>query len=294
MSSKSKVLVTGATGSTGSLLIPKLLEAGINVRLFVRDESKARQFKELGAEIAAGDLDEPETIPAALEGIDKVYFLTWNGPSQLKQVENFIKVVKETGKNPHIIRHSMWGPENSRIIKQGLQAEELIKSSGLLWTMLKPTFFMQNTMMAVQTISTGDTIYWDMNDGKLAMIDLRDVADAAFAVITGEGHEGKSYILTGPSGITFHDVARAFSKVLEREIKYVSVPGEASKQAMMGMGLPEWIANGYVELSEGFSKNFAEQATRNVEVLTGHPAHSIEDFVSDHIQVFAGPQVVNN
>ena len=291
MSKKIKVLVTGATGNTGSLLVPALLRAGVDVRILVRDEAKANPLKDLGAEVILGDLDKSETILPAVKNVDKIYLLTWNGETQLQQAKNVIDAAKKSG-NPHIVRHSMWGSENSRIIKQGYKIEEILKASGLPWTILKPTFYMQNTMMAAQTISSDGVIYWDMKDGKLGMIDVRDIADAAFAVITGKGHEGKEYILTGPEAISFNDVAKIFSNVLDTEIKYVSVPGEAALQSMVGMGLPEWIAKGYVELSEGFSENFANSTTRNVEILTGHPSRSFEQFVSDFARVFDNKHVV--
>ena len=291
MSKKIKVLVTGATGNTGSLLVPALLRAGVDVRILVRDEAKAKPLKDLGAEVVLGDLDKPETILPAVKNVDKIYLLTWNGETQLQQAKNVIDAAKKSG-NPHIVRHSMWGSENSRIIKQGYKIEEILKASGLPWTILKPTFYMQNTMMAAQTISSDGVIYWDMKDGKLGMIDVRDIADAAFAVITGKGHEGKEYILTGPEAISFNDVAKIFSNVLDTEIKYVSVPGEAALQSMVGMGLPEWIAKGYVELSEGFSENFANSTTRNVEILTGHPSRSFEQFASDFARVFDNKHVV--
>jgi uncharacterized protein YbjT (DUF2867 family) len=289
MSKRLKVLVTGATGNTGSLLLPKLLKSDVDVSIFVRDEAKAASLKEMGARVVVGDLDKPETIRAAVKGIDKIYLLTWNGQSQLKQAENILNEISKSGK-PHIIRHSMWGSENSRIIKQGYKIEEMIKSSGMPWTILKPTFFMQNTMMAAQTIESDGVIYWDMKDGKLGMIDVRDIADAAFGAITQNGHEGKSYILTGPDPVSFHDIAHIFSKVLSKEVKYVNVPGEASFQAMVGMGIPEWIAKGYQELSEGFSDNFANSTNNNVEILTGHKARSFEQFATDFAQVFTGVQ----
>ena len=237
-----------------------------------------------------GDLDIPETILPAVINVDKIYLLTWNGKTQFQQVENVLNAAKEAG-NPHIIRHSMWGPENSRIIKQGYKIEQMIKSSGLPWTLLKPTFYMQNTMMAAQTISSDGVIYWDMKDGNLGMIDLRDIAETAFTVITNEGHEGRSYILTGPEAISFNDIARIFSKVLGKEVKYLNVPGDASYQAMTGMGMPEWIAKGYVELSEGFSENFANSTTKNVEILTKHPARSFEQFANDFAEIFAGKEI---
>ncbi|HVO75850.1 MAG TPA: SDR family oxidoreductase [Ignavibacteriaceae bacterium] len=291
MPNRLKVLVTGATGNTGSLLVPRLLRADIDVRVFVRDGKKAESLNDLGAEIIIGDLDQPETIVPAVGDVDKIYLLTWNGPTQLKQAENVIKAASKAG-TPHIIRHSMWGPENSRIIKQGLQVEEIIKSSGLPWTMLKPTFYMQNTMMAAQTISAQGNIYWDMKDGKLGMIDVRDIAEAAFAVITGEGHEGKSYILTGPEAISFTDIAKIFSRVLERNVNFINVPGEASFQAMVSLGVPEWIAEGYVELSKGFSEDFANSITQNIKILTGHPARSFEQFANDFAHAFISNQEV--
>lgn len=287
MTNVSKVLVTGATGNTGSGLVPALRSAGVDVRVLVRSESKAQALKQMGVEIVVGDLDQPKTIGPAVEGVDKIYLLTWNGPTQAQQAENVIKAAKQAGK-PHIVRHSMWGSEKSRIIKQGNQVEEAVKSSGLPWTLLKPTFFMQNTMMAAKTIASDGVIYWDMGDGKLGMIDVRDIVDAAFAVLTGSGHEGKSYILTGPQAISMHEVASTFSKVLGKNVKYVNVPGEAALASMTSMGFPEWIARGYVELSEGFSENFANSATENVATLTGHPARSFEQFARDFAQVFGG------
>jgi uncharacterized protein YbjT (DUF2867 family) len=284
MANVGKVLVTGATGNTGSGLVPALRSAGVEVRAFVRNESKAQLLKDAGAEIVVGDLDRPETIEPAVEGVDKIYLLTWNGPTQAQQAENVLKAAQRAG-NPHIVRHSMWGPE-SRIIKQGNQVEEAIKSSGLSWTLLKPTFYMQNTMMAAQTIASDGVIYWDMKDGKLGMIDVRDIVDVAVAVLTGSGHDAKSYILTGPKAISFHDVAATFSTVLGKDVKYISVPGEASMDSMISMGLPEWIAKGYAELSEGFSEGFANRATDNVATLTGHPARSFEQFARDYAQVF--------
>jgi uncharacterized protein YbjT (DUF2867 family) len=289
MANTGKVLVTGATGNTGSGLVQALRKAGVDVRAFVRDEAKAKSLKELGAEIVVGDLDRPETIAPAVEGVDKIYLLTWNGPTQAQQAINVIRAAQKAG-NPHVVRHSMWGSEKSRIVQQGDQVEAALLSSGLPWTLLQPTFFMQNLMMAAQTIASDGVFYWDTGDGKLGMIDLRDIVDSAFGVLTGDGHEGKSYILTGPEAISMHDVANTFSKVLGKKVTYVSVPGEAALQSMLSMGFPEWIARGYGELMAGFSEGFANRATNNVATLSGHPARSIEQFVRDYAQVFGQRQ----
>ncbi len=287
MPNAGKVLVTGATGNTGPGLVASLRRAGIDVRVLVRDITKAKALQAAGAEVIVGDLDKTATITPAVEGITKIYLLTWNGPTAVQQAENVIKAARQAG-NIHLVRHSMWGPERSRIIQQGYQIEDRVKAAGLPWTLLKPTFFMQNTMMAAQTISSNGVIYWDMNDAKLGMIDVRDIVDAAFAVLTGSGHEGKSYILTGPATISFYDVAKSFSNALGKDVRYVRVPAEAALKSMIDLGMPKWIAEGYLELDEGFGENFANSVTDNVWNLTGHPARSFDQFAHDFAQVFGG------
>jgi uncharacterized protein YbjT (DUF2867 family) len=287
MPNAGKVLVTGATGNTGPGLVTSLCRAGVDVRILVRNATKAKALQDAGAEVVVGDLDKPATIPPAVEGVSKIYLLTWNGPTAVQQAQNVIEAARHAG-IIHLVRHSMWGSEQSRIIQQGYQIEQKVKGSGLPWTLLKPTFFMQNTMMAAQTISSNGMIYWDMKDGKLGMIDVRDIADAAFSVLTGSGHEGKSYILTGPAAISFYDVAKSFSNALGKDVKYVSVPGEAAVKSMIDIGLPKWIAEGYLELDEGFADNFANSVTENVPNLTGHPARSFDQFAHDFAQIFGG------
>ncbi len=283
-----KILVFGATGNTGSILVPALLSDGHEVRAFVRNEEKAQSLKDAGAEIYLGDLDQGDTIDGALEGIEKVYFCTWNGPTASTQGNNIVNAIKRAGTKPFIVRHSAYGTEGSRLIQQINEVDNAIQDSGVPWTSIKPTFFMQNMMMASPSIQNGGQIYWDWADGKAGMIDVRDVAESAFGALTGKAEQGKEYILTGPKSISMHDVATSFAKVLSKKINYVAVPHEASKESMMGMGFPEFIVDGYVELSQGFAQGFADTTTGNVEALTGHAPRSIDDFTKDFKGYFGG------
>ena len=282
----SRILVTAATGNTGSILIPSLIEAGEEVRAFVRNEEKAKPLKDAGAEIYLGDLDDSTSIDQALDGIEKVYLCTWNGPTASSQGKNIIEAIQRVGTNPYIVRHSAFGSEGSRIIQQIDEVDNALKASGLQWSSIKPTFFMQNLMMAAQTIQSEGNIYWDWTDGKVGMIDIRDVAGSALGALRGNAEKEKEYILTGPQAISMHDVAESFSKALGKKINYIPVPHEASKEAMMGMGFPEFIVDGYVELSLGFSQNIANTTTDSVEVLTGSAPKSIDDFIVDFKSFF--------
>lgn len=287
MPESEKVLVTGATGNVGSLLVPALVQSGVAVRALVRDEAKAEPLRYSGVEVAIGDLDQPETLTEAVKGVDSVFLITWNGPTAEQQAKNVIDEAGKAGR-PHIVRLSAFGPEGSRLIKQHQAVDAALVASGLPYTFLKPTFFMQNVMMAAQTVAADGAIYMPFKDGKVGMIDVRDVAGAAHAVLTSAGHSGTGYILTGPESISFHDAAQALSQSLGKEVSYIDVPLEAAKESMVGMGFPEWIVDGYLELFEGFAVNWGDRTTRAVEELTGHPARSFSQFSSDFAAVFGG------
>tara|TARA_R110002049_G_scaffold41151_2_gene124320 strand:+ start:4830 stop:5687 length:858 start_codon:yes stop_codon:yes gene_type:complete len=281
-----KILVIGATGNTGSLLIPALLEAGEEVRAFVRNEEKAESLKKAGAEIYNGDLDEIDTLDNALINIDKVYLCIWNGPTAAVQGINVIKAIKKSEKSPFVVRLSAFGSPQSRIIQQINEVDIALKESQISWCSIKPTFFMQNLLMASQTIQKDQSIYWDWAAGKVGIIDIRDVAESALGALTGRAEHGKEYILTGPESISMHDVANSFTKAIGEEISYVAVPHSAAKEAMLSMGFPEFIVDGYIELNQGFAQNFANKTTHNVELLTGHKPRSVDDFTRDFKSYF--------
>lgn len=117
--------------------------------------------------------------------------------------------------------------------------------------------------MAEQSIKSNGNIYWDWDNGKEGMIDIRDVVDCAWGALTGKVKKGQGNILSGPASISMYDVANTFTKVFEKEVNYVPVPHEASKEAMMGMGFPEFIVEGFIELNVGFTNGYADISNRN-------------------------------
>jgi uncharacterized protein YbjT (DUF2867 family) len=130
MGTTTTVLVTGATGTIGSRLIPELQAAGVSVRALVRNAAKAAALQAQGVRTVLGDLDQPETLDAALVGVDKVFLLTWNGPTAPQQARNIIQAAQRAGR-PHIVRISAHGTEASRIIRDHLTVEEELKVSSL-------------------------------------------------------------------------------------------------------------------------------------------------------------------
>ncbi len=284
---RGKILVTGATGNVGGAVAAELISRGVSVRALVRDESKAAALAEAGAEIVVGDMDAPETLDAALSGVGGVFLSTSANPSSTVQVRNVINAALRADR-PHIVRLGAAAPSDDGPILGRMHNEsdaDLI-GSGLPYTLLRPSSFMQNAMMAAPSVVSEGSIYVPYKDGRLGLIDVRDLAECAVIALTRDGHVGKTYTLTGPASISYYDVASELSGVLGKEVKYIDIPLEACREALTGMGLDDWTANAYVEYFGLFSQNGYDFTTDEVEKLTGRPARSFAQFASDFVGVF--------
>jgi len=137
-----------------SALIPTLLQAGQQVRALVRPEAKASGLKDQGVEVVVGDLEEPETLDAAVADVDNIYLLLSNGPNGAQQGTHLIEAVKRSGGRPHVVRHGMFGDSRSRLNDQHDQVAAALAESGLPVTTLRPTFFMQNTLGGAEAVAS--------------------------------------------------------------------------------------------------------------------------------------------
>ncbi len=294
MTSTEKTLITGATGNVGSAVLEHLGTTDMDVRVLTRDESKAKSYRDRGVEAVVGDYLEPETLGPALEGVSTVFLLTPIHPDQVPQAINVIEATKESGNDPRVVRLSVHQASHeapTRISRQHAEIEDKLISSGLPYTLLQPQSFMQNTLMTARTVASEGRIYQPFGNGRLGMIDARDIGEVAAKVLTEDGHEGKAYTLTGPAAISFYDVAQALSEVLGKEVSYVSISLERAKEAMLSRGIPEWRADALNEYAKAHSVGYSDWTTEDFEQLTGHPATSYKKFASDFEQVFGGGRV---
>ena len=145
---------------------------------------------------------------------------------------------------------------------------------------------MQNLIFDSATIKEQSAIYAPMADGKIGMVDARDIAAVAVKALSEEGHEGKTYILTGPKAISYHDIAKALTNALGREIKYVPVSSESAHKGMLDSGMPEWLANDITGLNQVFAAGKGSDLSPDVEKVTGRKPYSIENFVNDFTYIF--------
>ena len=129
-------------------------------------------------------------------------------------------------------------------------------------------------------------MYLALGDGRLAMIDARDISEAAARVLVTPGHENTTYTLTGPRAISLHEVATALGAALTRPVRYVPVPLEAADDAMAKMGFDEWIRALMTDYFAAYSRNWRATATEDFTRIVGRPPRSIDDFARDFAGAF--------
>ncbi len=285
------VFVTGATGTVGSLVVVGLLAKGSKVRALVRsEESGAQALRDQGVEVFIGDFTDDAVLDQATAGVDKVFSLTPPNPDQVEQANAITAAAQRSPGEPHVVRLSVMKSSTSApsiVSAQHGEIDIVLRDSGLPVTFLKPNFFMQNTLLGAGTVGEQGVIYHAMGDGKLGMIDARDIADVAVEVLTTDGHEGKGYTLTGPESISFAQLAVQLSEVVGREVQAVDVPVDAAKQSMVDMGLPEWVAGALAEYSVRFSNNYADFFTDDVKNITGKSARTYKELARDFVDAYA-------
>ena len=285
------ILITGATGTTGRGVVEELRRLGAEgVRALVRDPARADFIREAGFETVAGDFERPETLGAALAGVERALLLTPPTPDTVSHHREFILAAAAAGAR-HVVKLSAIGADAGAPEGFGRwhgQAENLLKTSGLQWTMLQPNSFMQNLLGQAGQIASTGSIYQPVGDARIAFIDVRDIAAVAARTLTEEGHEEQTYVLSGPEALTFHDVAAQLSEASGRSINYVPVTAEQYRAGALSAGLPAWLADALERLNEMFASGQAPQVTDAVRRVARREPRTFEQFARDHAEAFGG------
>ena len=282
------ILVTGATGRTGSEVVKALIAKGEQVRALVRDPQRAEVIQGPGVELVVGDVEKPETWDAALQGVDKVFLLSPEGPQMAELHGKFADAAKRAGVR-HLVRMSILvaNPDSPLAIGRWHgEADQNVANSGIPYTIIRPAYFMQNIIGSARMIASENAFPGAMGDGKVGVIDTRDIGNVAATVLTSDGHEGKTYPLTGPEALSMGELAGKLSAVLGKEVKYVNVSQEDAKAGMMAMGMPDWMADGWVAMAMMISTGAADMVTPMVKEVTGEEPRSFDQFAGDYANAF--------
>lgn len=275
------ILITGASGNVGREVLKQIARTGVPVRAAFQSVSKA-SVAPSGVELVTMDYNQPETVKAALKGVDRV-FLVGPPTSDLPAMERrAVDEIKRAGVK-QVVKLGAMGGRTATFPSQHTDSEEYIKSSGVPCTFLRPNGFMQNFVnYSGGTIKGQSAFYGSQAEGKVSHIDIRDIGAVAVKVLTEDGHLDKAYTLTGPEALTNARIAEILSEDLGREIKYVNISDEQFKQALLGVGTPEWAAGAITDLQRLYREGGASAVTRDAEQMLGRKPTSFEQFSRDH------------
>ena len=282
------ILITGATGKTGSATAKSLGEKGETFRALIRNEEKKEGLESLGGEVVIGSIENTEVVNQSMQGVKTVLVLLPNSESQLALEKQLVDSAKQAGVERIVKMSSIEATPDatSPIPKLHLESEEYIKQSGLAWTMIKPNFYMQNLLASAGTIKEQGKIFLPMGEGKTGMIDTTDVGKVLAKVLSEDGHESMNHEITGPEILSFYEVAEIFSKALGKQVDYVDVPMDAYKETLGQFLTNQWHLDAVIDLFKGIAEGGIEDKTDTFNELMGETPKSLSQFLAENSFIF--------
>jgi uncharacterized protein YbjT (DUF2867 family) len=239
-------------------------------------------------DLAVGDFADPSSIAAAVNGVDRVFLLTPSHPQMVTYERAILDSALAAGVQ-RVVKMSTVGADprsDGRFASWQGECEELLRVSAIPSVILRSSYHMTNLFFA-EPIRSAGKIFAPVDEAKIAMVDRRDLAAVAALALTEDGHDGRTYLISGPEAITYHDVASQLSQVLGKTVEFVDVPDEAATAAALRAGAPEWMALGIGEVHRQLKRGIAAQTSDVVRVLLEREPYSFADFARDTAAVFA-------
>jgi uncharacterized protein YbjT (DUF2867 family) len=281
------ILVTGATGNVGRHVVSELLAAGESVRALTRNPGSAELPEDV--EVVGGDLVDPGTLDPALEGIESV-FLVWPTLSADHAAPATLDAIAKHARR--VVYLSSRGvpddPEEQAesIIGSHARIERLIERSGLEWTFLRPGGFAANTLMWAPQIRAEGVVRWVHGAAGRSLIHERDIAAVGARTLTGDGHGGTKYELTGPQTLTQAEQVHTIGEAIGRPLRFEEIPPETARRQMLDQGgLPASILEAILD-AHAEMVTHPESVLPTVQEITGAPARTFREWAADHAEDF--------
>lgn len=292
MTESTCILLTGATGNVGSLLVKKLIDLeNIKVRAAVRDLSKAREYQALGMEVVEMDMTKPDMVAAAFAGMQKAFILT-------PVVQNFDELTRilcdaatKAGTVQHLVKLSVGGASDKSLLdfsRQHYQSEKYVEATGIPYTFIRPTAFAQQLTGIFPWIYRcgDDSFYLPIGAAKVAWLDVRDIATVAAHTLTTPGHEGQVYNLTGTTAVSCPEIAAAISEATGKKMNYVDTPEDSYKRRMLEYGLDQHGAEQMSIIYRDMKDGWLAHVSEDFEKVMGRKGTPFSNFVQDYVDVW--------
>ena len=286
------ILVVGATGRVGRQVIAELVVSGVAVRALTRQTGPQFPWP---VDIAVGDLTQPESLDAALEGVDRV-FLLWTAPAtavapaiaRIARRPRHVVFLSSPHQTPHPFFQQ---PNPGARLHRAIERELAV--SGVPWTILRPGMFATNALgFWMPQIRHGDVVRWPYAGASTAPVDVRDVATVAARVLLEATHTGRDYVLTGPQSLTQAEQVAVIGEAIGRRLHYDELPPAEARRELastlppdildllmnawaVAVDRPAWVSHAFGELTGRPPRTFAEWARDHAEAFALVPAPSV-------------------
>ena len=278
------VLVIGGTGRIGKFAVDKLTQREIKTKVFSRSQEKLSSLTNNAIGVT-GNLEKIDTLSDIYEDVDKLLLITANGETETERGLNAIKQAKVSNVSKIVFISVKLSEEAMKVphYASKVPIENLIKNSGINFTILRPDFYFQNDLLLEKPITLAGLYTMPIGNIGQNRIDTRDVADAAVNALLSDEFNGMEIPLYGPKSWTANDIARTYSKILNKEVNYAGDDLDAWAESSKAF-MPPWLISA---LKAGFAKmqamgSIATDEEINVsENVVGHPLRKFEDFVAE-------------
>ena len=281
------ILITGASGSVGKVVLQETIPRQSKVRAMYRSKEEAAKAPAGCAAILA-DYTDKQSLRRALEGVTSVYVVCSPIPQLVELESNMVEACKEAGVK-HVVLNSAMGAGDcgKSFPSWHRKVEDKLKSTGLSFTILRPNGFLQNIVaFNAPTIRTEGAFYAAMGDAKVSYLDIADIAVAAVKALGGGAHAGKTYELNGPEAISNQELAKRISKVAGRTVNFLDVPENAQRDAMLGLGMPDWQVTALLELQQYYKQGGGGKTDGLLKTLIEREPITLDQYLTANAHEF--------
>ncbi|HKV64366.1 MAG TPA: SDR family oxidoreductase [Candidatus Acidoferrum sp.] len=281
------ILITGASGSVGKAVLQEAIRTGSNVRGMFRSKEEAAKAPSR-CEAVLADYADKQSLRKALEGVSSVYVVCSPIPQLVQLESNMIDACKESGVQ-HVVLNSALGAGDydKSFPSWHRKVEDKLKATALSYAILRPNGFLQNIVTYnAPSIRAQGAFYAAMGDAKVSYLDVGNIAMVAVKALQGGPHAGKIYELNGPEAISNRELAARISKVTGQTVTFVDIPETAQRDAMLGLGMPEWQVTALLELQQYYKQGGAARTDNLLQTLIGRPPVTLDQYLTANAREF--------